>query len=94
MRRVLRTINEAAEMPSMDDHERYALKQCIAEGYIDGVCTETMASGRIVVEFSSPRVTISGLKFLYPYKDWKFVLPTIIAVLELIAIIIQSIVGC
>lgn len=47
----------------------------------------------MVVEEACPKITLKGLKFLYPYRDWKFILPTILAVGELAVIIVQTVVG-
>ncbi|MBU5627742.1 hypothetical protein KQI82_12560 [Oscillibacter sp. MSJ-2] len=96
MRHVLSLLDNTAELPHLSDTERYALKQCQEKGYVEGLRVSTMESGRVVVDYAHPRLTIDGLKFLYPYKDWKFVTPTVIAIIELIVIIIQTIqnAGC
>lgn len=93
MRHILGAIDRCGELPKMNDDERYALKQCRDEGYVDGLEVAVMAGGRVVVEEACPKITLKGLKFLYPYRDWKFILPTTLAVGELAVIIVQTVVG-
>lgn len=91
MRAALRHIAETGELPPLNDPVRVALKECQDAGYIEGLRVDVMASGRIKIETAYPRVKHPGMKFAYPYRDWKFILPSVIAALELVVIIIQTI---
>lgn len=45
MRRILGAIDRCGELPKMNGDERYALKQCRDEGYVDGLEVAVMAGG-------------------------------------------------
>ena len=91
MRHVLSKIDTSADVATFNQEELYALKQCQEQGFLDGVRIATMASGKIVATFEHPKLTFKGMKFLYPYIDWRFIIPSVIAAFEVIVIIIQTI---
>lgn len=91
MRYALRYIATTGDLPPLDDKTKFALKECQDAGYIEGLLVNVMSTGRIVIEHSCPRVKLAGLRFAYPYRDWRFVLPVLIAIAELVVIIIQTI---
>ena len=91
MRFILRYISIHEDLPPLDDKTTYALKACYDAKYVEGVHADVMASGRIVFEVVYPKVNLAGLRFAYPYKDWKFILPTSIAFAEFAEIVIQII---
>lgn len=49
---------------TLSDNERFALKECVDNEYVEGVVVTVMISGRIVVDYSYPRVTGKGYAFL------------------------------
>lgn len=91
MRTALRHIAKTRKLPPLDEAVKSALKACYDVGYVEGIRVEVMASGRITIEEAHPAVTYTGLKFAYPYRDWKFIAPLVIAAIELIVIVIQTI---
>lgn len=104
MKDILRKINSPSSVSDsgkvnwclvldFNDEERYALKECCDRGYIEGVFCAVMVAGNITFDISHPRVTLEGQKFLYPYADWKFWVPALVSIIELIIIIIQFLFG-
>lgn len=90
---ILKQIMISNEMPELDDFGMECLAYCCQEKLIVGVFVDRMAAGNLVAEYSNPKITDAGLNYLYPKKDTKFIVSTSIAVIELVVIIIQAIVG-
>lgn len=75
---------------NLDQEDIYALKRCSDAGYVENLKFSTMASGRIVFDIQSPKITDKGIAFLNPKKDYKFIISSVIAVIELIVIVLQA----
>lgn len=66
---ILSCIDSERDLPELDQDLMFALDACVQKGYISGVKTATMISGRIVADISTPRLTVSGLEHLYLKQD-------------------------
>ncbi|NCB52514.1 MAG: hypothetical protein EOM54_11650 [Clostridia bacterium] len=87
---LLKTIITTGILPNLDVNGMECLNYCVQEAkYIEGVKTTRMASGRIVVDITAPRVTKLGLDYLHPKKDIKFIVASLIALASVICNIIQ-----
>ena len=65
MRSVLRHINETKTVKGLDQEQMKLLKECCDQGFLSGVQTETMISGRVIAECQRDvRLTVDGLRFL------------------------------
>lgn len=65
MRSVLRHINETKAVKGLDQEQMKLLKECCDQGFLSGVHTETMISGRVIAECQRDvRLTVDGLRFL------------------------------
>lgn len=75
-----------------DEDTDLVIHECVARGYITGINSLLTESGRYrSIVHTNVQVTKDGLDFLHPKKDWKFIVPTIIAIAELLVIILQAI---
>lgn len=91
-REIMKYILEHHSLPeSLNDEDKYILKICYDAGYIEGLNIATMASGRIIMDVQSPKVTDKGKEFLFPKRDYKFIISTVIAIVELVVIIVQAV---
>ena len=91
-RELMSHIFEKHDLPeSLSEEDMYILKRCNDAGYIEGLRVTTMASGRIVLDAQTLNITDKGREFLSPKKDYKFIISTTIAVIELVVIIIQAV---
>ena len=94
MKAILRYIIQNKDLPSDIDKKMVALKECCDRGFIFGVVTQTMISGRIVCDIQEKiYVTNDGLNFLFPKKDIKFIISTTIAVLSILLNVILFLFG-
>lgn len=65
---------------------------CIELGYLNSKYLIKTADGKYHFELSeNSTITAEGIRFLSPKRDWQFIIPTVIAVVELVIIIIQAI---
>lgn len=65
MRSVLRHINETKTVKGLDQEQMKLLKECCDHGFLSGVQTEVMISGRVIAECQRDvRLTVDGLRFL------------------------------
>lgn len=65
MRSVLRHINETKTVKGLDQEQMKLLKECCDQGFLSGVQTEAMISGRVIAECQRDvRLTVEGLRFL------------------------------
>ena len=65
MRSVLRNINETKTVKGLNQEQMKLLKECCDQGFLSGVQTETMISGRVIAECQRDvRLTVDGLRFL------------------------------
>ena len=65
MRSVLQHINETKTVKGLDQEQMKLLKECCDQGFLSGVQTETMISGRVIAECQRDvRLTVEGLRFL------------------------------
>lgn len=65
MRSVLRHINETKTVKGLDQEQMKLLKECCDNGFLSGVQTEVMISGRVIAECQRDvRLTLEGLQFL------------------------------
>ena len=65
MRSVLQHINETKTAKGLDQEQMKLLKECCDQGFLSGVQTETMISGRVIAECQQDvRLTVDGLRFL------------------------------
>ncbi len=90
-REIMNYILEHCSLPeNLSDEDKYILKRCDDAGYIEGLKIATMVSGRIVMDVQVPKITDKGKEFLFPKKDYRFIISTVIAVVELVIIVIQA----
>ena len=78
-----------SEALSITEEQSFALNECYKKEYVVGVFPAIMANGNVVFDITKPQVTLAGLQFLYPYINWKFYIPTIIAAIETVVLIWQ-----
>lgn len=107
MRTMIRRVQSAHSACEIDSHsmsieDAEILSDCIKAGYVNGTIMyykkdecrmselRTM-DGKIHPRVTNTVITAAGLDFLRPKRDWKFIVPTAIALLELVVIIIQTI---
>lgn len=84
---------EHRDLPqNLSDEDRYILKRCNDAGYVENLKIATMASGKVVIDAQTPEITDKGRSFLFPKKDYKFVISSAIAIAELAVIIVQALV--
>ena len=84
MRKLLRLIATEGSISKTENINMEALKECCDKNYISGIYAPRMMSGQIVVEETlSPRITKSGLDFLHPKHDVKFIVSSSIPIASL-----------
>lgn len=69
MHLLLSCIDAGDDLPELNQDLMFALDACVQKEYVAGVKTATMASGKIVADISSPRLTPDGLEYLYPNQN-------------------------
>ena len=85
MRELLQYVIVNRDIPEENKLNMEVLKECCDKGYISGVQTMTMISGRIVAEVCETCVvTKEGLDFLHPKIDVKFIISTSIAAISVL----------
>lgn len=79
------------DLPSSDTLNMQVLQECCEMQYISGVYTAKMISGRVVAEVQQTvLVTKAGLDYLYPKRDIKFVISTVIAAVSVLVNLLQA----
>lgn len=85
MRKLLQYVIMNRDIPGENELNMEVLKECCDRGYLSGVQTMTMISGRIVAEVRETcSVTKEGLDFLHPKIDVKFIISTSIAAVSVL----------
>ncbi|MCI8336947.1 MAG: hypothetical protein HFI72_07335 [Peptococcaceae bacterium] len=75
MKRIMKYILINQEIPELDDLGRECIYFAANEKkYITGIKVTKMASGRIVMDVSNPKLTLDGLNWLYPKWSKKDIL--------------------
>ena len=89
-KKLLKHIILNGELPNKEEMNMQVLKECCENKWISGVVTQTKISGRIVAEVrQTVTVTKSGLEYLYPKWDTKFIISSAIAAASLIGNLFQ-----
>lgn len=89
-KKLLKYIVLNGDLSSCEALDMQVLKYCCEKGWISGVKTQTMISGRIVAEVQQTvTVTKAGLDYLYPKWEVKFIISSVIAVVSLIGNLLQ-----
>lgn len=90
MKRIMKYILVNQELPELDDLGRECIYFSTNEKkYITGIKVTKMASGRIVMDVSNPKLTLEGLNWLYPKWDKKFIISTTIAIVSVVFNVLQ-----
>lgn len=90
MKRIMKYILVNQEIPELDDLGRECIYFSTNEKkYITGIKVTKMASGRIVMDISNPKLTLEGLNWLYPKWDKKFIISTTIAAVSVTFNVLQ-----
>ena len=90
MKRIMKYILVNQELPELNDLGKECIYFCTNEKeYITGIKVAKMASGRIVMDVSNPKLTLEGLNWLYPKWSKKDILWTIATVTSLVFNVLQ-----
>lgn len=91
-RHLLRMISDNTNISELSDEDKEILAECISLGYLNSKYMVQTQDGKHHFELRDNfPITSKGLTFLKPRRDWKFIIPSVIAVIELMVIIIQTI---
>lgn len=90
MKRIMKYILVNQEIPELDDLGRECIYFSTNEKkYITGIKVTKMASGRIVMDISNPKLTLEGLNWLYPKWSKKDILWAIATTISLVFNVLQ-----
>ena len=90
IKRIMKYILVNQEIPELDELGRECIYFAANEKkYITGIKATKMASGRIVMDVSNPKLTLEGLNWLYPKWDKKFIISTTIAIVSAVFNVLQ-----
>ena len=89
-KKLLKYIILNGNLPAKEKMDMQVLQECCDNKWISGVVTQTMISGRIIAEVrQTVTVTKSGLDYLYPKWDTKFLISSGIAAISLLLNLLQ-----